>query len=149
MIELAEVGESDYLLDLGAGDGRICCYASLLCGAKAWGVELDDVEFAKMKHNVEHFGLAEKVKMYHGDLSEIKATDLEGVTVITLYLLQAAILSSRGLLDAALDRGCTIVCQSWGLPWMTPVGERKVGPTQVAVFVYRRVVGRREGGGGL
>src|SRR5688500_18289932 len=40
MLELAEVGPQDYLIDLGSGDGRIAIMAAQR-GARALGVDID------------------------------------------------------------------------------------------------------------
>ena len=46
MLEIAKVGPSDYLIDLGAGDGRIVITAAKKYGASGFGVEID-WEFVK------------------------------------------------------------------------------------------------------
>lgn len=46
------------LVDLGAGDGRVCVQACLAHGATAWGVEIDAEEVAKFHANVAAFDLA-------------------------------------------------------------------------------------------
>jgi predicted RNA methylase len=46
------------LVDLGAGDGRVCVQACLAHGATAWGVEIDAEEMAKFRANVAAFDLA-------------------------------------------------------------------------------------------
>ena len=56
MLALARVGPGDVLLDLGAGDGRVCCHAVVGFGASAArGIELDAGEAAKFRENIEHF----------------------------------------------------------------------------------------------
>src|SRR4030095_13848702 len=46
MLDLAEVGQSDYLIDLGSGDGRIVIMAAQR-GARALGVDLDPDRIAE------------------------------------------------------------------------------------------------------
>ena len=46
MLDLAEVGAADYLIDLGCGDGRIAVAAARR-GARALGVDLDPLRIAE------------------------------------------------------------------------------------------------------
>mmetsp|Transcript_6285 Transcript_6285/g.9400 ORF Transcript_6285/g.9400 Transcript_6285/m.9400 type:complete len:85 (-) Transcript_6285:9-263(-) len=39
MLDFAEIGEEDYIFDLGCGDGRVCIMAAEKYGAKACGNE--------------------------------------------------------------------------------------------------------------
>ena len=74
---------SDFLMDLGSGDGRTVITAAKR-GARALGIEYnpDMVELAK--RNAEKEGVAGKATFVKADLFE---TDFSKATVITLFLL--------------------------------------------------------------
>ncbi len=83
MLDLAKVTPQDYVMDLGAGDGRTVITAAKR-GARAVGIEYnpDMVELAK--RNAAKAGVSEKVQFIKADLFE---TDLSQATVITMFLL--------------------------------------------------------------
>jgi hypothetical protein len=57
LLALAAVTRDDLVVDLGAGDGRVCVQACLAHGAAAWGVEIDAAEASKFRSNVAAFNL--------------------------------------------------------------------------------------------
>jgi SAM-dependent methyltransferase len=84
MLQAANVGPNDYVIDLGSGDGKIPIAAAKKFGARALGVEYNPqmVQLARCYVRVE--GLTDKVQIAQGD---IFATDFSQATVLTLYLL--------------------------------------------------------------
>ena len=139
LLSLARVGAADTVADLGAGDGRVCVRACLSRGAAAaWGVEIDEDEAAKFAANVAAFGLAGRCRVERGDLLALAPADLEGVTVLALYLLPEAIQAIRPLLDEALDvLGLRVVANTWGLPWREPAASTQAGAAGTPLFLYR------------
>jgi hypothetical protein len=83
MLQIAQVGRSDYLIDLGSGDGRIAIAAGRL-GARALGVELDPNRLREAHDNVRRAGVSDRVSFRRQNLFE---TDLSEATVLTMYLL--------------------------------------------------------------
>jgi hypothetical protein len=83
MLNLAHVGASDFVIDLGSGDGRIPIAAGRN-GARALGVELDDKLLEKARNAAQSAGVSGRVSFRKEDLFR---TPLEEATVITLYLL--------------------------------------------------------------
>ena len=83
MLEIARVGRSDVVMDLGSGDGRTVITAAKL-GARAMGIEYnpDMVEFAK--RSAENAGVAASTSFVKADLFE---TDFSAASVITMFLL--------------------------------------------------------------
>ncbi len=64
------MGPDDVVLDLGAGDGRVCIHACLAFGARGWGVEIDPSEAAKFRSNAARFGLdRRRCRVTEGDLA--------------------------------------------------------------------------------
>lgn len=84
MLEAAGTNRNDYVIDLGAGDGKIPIAAARDFGARALGIEYDEqlVKLAQCK--VRAAGVADKVEIRRADLFE---TDFSQATVLTLYLL--------------------------------------------------------------
>jgi len=84
MLEMAKVSRSDYLIDLGSGDGRIVVSAAQKYGTRGFGVDLNPVRIAEANANALQAGVSDKVAFYQRDLFD---TDLSQATVITMYLL--------------------------------------------------------------
>jgi hypothetical protein len=84
MLKIANVGPSDLLYDLGAGDGKIAIAAAREFGAQAVGIEYNPDLAALGQRNAERAGVADKVKIIQGDIFK---EDFSKATVVTLYLL--------------------------------------------------------------
>ncbi len=108
MLEIAEVTDLDYLIDLGSGDGRTVIAAAKL-GAKALGIEYNPAMVEISRKNAENAGVSEKAKFMKADLFE---ADLSQATVITMFLLPEINLKLRPhLLD--LKPGTRIVSNTF------------------------------------
>ncbi len=83
MLDMAKVTPSDYVIDLGSGDGRTVITAAKR-GARALGVEYNPDMVALSRRNAQKEGMGEKVQFVQGDIFE---TDFSRATVITLFLL--------------------------------------------------------------
>ena len=83
MLQVTEVGSSDYVIDLGSGDGRIAIAAGRL-GARALGVDLDPARIQDAQQNAKRAGVTDRVTFRQQNLFE---TDLSAATVLTMYLL--------------------------------------------------------------
>ena len=83
MLDMAKVTPSDYVIDLGSGDGRTVITAAKR-GARALGVEYNPEMVALSRRNAQKEGMGEKVQFVQGDIFE---TDFSQATVITLFLL--------------------------------------------------------------
>jgi hypothetical protein len=91
MLQIAQVGRADYLIDLGSGDGRIAIAAGRL-GARALGVELDPNRLREAAENARRARVTDRVTFRRQDLFE---TDLSQATVLTMYLLPSINLKLR------------------------------------------------------
>jgi Methyltransferase domain len=111
MLELAQVGPKDFVLDLGSGDGRIVILAAKRFGARGLGVEIVPELVQRSRRNAARAGVAERAKFLEQDLFK---TDLSVATVITMYLLQEVNLQLRPAL-LALKPGTRIVSHDWDL----------------------------------
>ena len=85
MLDAAKVGPQDELVDLGAGDGKIPIAAARHFGAQAWGIEYNKDLAALAQRNAQRAGVAERVRIVHGDIFK---EDFSKATVVTMYLLE-------------------------------------------------------------
>lgn len=124
------VTEKDVVYDLGCGDGRIPIAASYRFGCKSVGIEIEerltDIFKRYMSRISESSTLSLSETTYNGsnrslsDLvfvrtEDLLTSDISDATVIVVYLLPESVELIKDLLIACLRRGCTVVCNSWGL----------------------------------
>jgi len=83
MIKMANLTSSDYLVDLGSGDGRIVIAAAKK-GIKAAGVEYNPDMVTYARNYAEKEGVTNRTTFIQADLFEY---DLSKHTVITMFLL--------------------------------------------------------------
>ena len=84
MLKAAKVGPQDYVIDLGAGDGKIPISAAKHFGARSLGVEYNPQMVQLARCYVRSEGLNDRVRVIQAD---IFAVDFSEATVLTLYLL--------------------------------------------------------------
>ena len=92
MLRMAQVTANDYVVDLGAGDGKIAIAAAKKIGARSLGIEYNPEMAKHAQRNVEKAGVTGRAKIVQGD---IFATDFTQATVVTMYLLPALNLKLR------------------------------------------------------
>jgi len=84
MLTMAKVTPKDFVVDLGAGDGKIAIAAGKRFGASAGGSE-DNPDMAKRAQcYVQAEGATDKVRIIQGDIFK---EDFSKATVVTMYLL--------------------------------------------------------------
>ena len=130
MLELAEVGAQDHVLDLGSGDGRIVITAVRRFGASGLGLEIVPDLVAQSEANARRAGVADRARFRVQDLFE---ADLSAASVVTMYLLPEVNLQLRPRL-LALAPGTRIVSHDWDMgEWepdrtvTLPVPDKAVG----------------------
>ncbi len=118
MLNTAKVTATDYVIDLGSGDGRMVISAARQKGARGFGVDLDKRLVQLANANAQKAGVANRAKFYARDLFD---TDLSPATVITIYLLPEVNLMARSKL-LALAPGTRIVSHDYGIgDWLPDV----------------------------
>lgn len=110
MLDLAEVGPTDSLVDLGSGDGRTVIAAARR-GARARGIEFNPDMVALARRNASLAGVADRATFEQADFF---ATDLSTATVITMFLLPRLNLQLRPRL-LALAPGTRVVSNSFDM----------------------------------
>ena len=91
MLEVADVGPGDYVIDLGSGDGRIVIAAAQL-GAYGHGVDIDPKRISQARENAEKAGVADRVIFLQQNIFD---TDFSRANVITMYLLSSVNIKLR------------------------------------------------------
>jgi len=111
MLDMANVGPGDYLIDLGSGDGRIVVSAAKR-GAYALGVDLDPKRVREAKINAIKGGVTDQTMFLEQNIFD---TDLSKATVVTMYLLESLNIALRPVLLDQLAPGTRIVSHDF---WM-------------------------------
>jgi hypothetical protein len=113
MLTMAQVTPQDFVMDLGAGDGKIAIAAAKKFGARAVGIEYNPDMVKHANANAQAAGVAGtgqgKAQIRHGDIFQ---TDFSQATVITLYLLPALNMKLRPQL-LAMRPGTRVVSHSF------------------------------------
>ncbi len=151
MLRYADVGPSDFLVDLGSGDGRIVLTAAKVFGARGFGVEIKDELVKQANEAAKKEGLADRVQFFKQDLFK---TDLTQATVVTMYLLPDTVNLLKDKLLNELRPGTRIVSHDYPLSgwlaenWWQMDLEDKVqisGVTTTLIYLYlvpAKVAGR-------
>jgi precorrin-6B methylase 2 len=114
MLDLAAVTPTDYVIDLGSGDGRMVIAAAKR-GARALGVEYEPDLVALARKSAADAGVADKATFVEGDMYK---ADISKATVLALFLLPANLnrLAPKFL---QLPAGTRIVTNSYRIDgWM-------------------------------
>ncbi len=117
MLQLASVGASDVVYDLGSGDGRLVIAAARDFGARGVGIEIDPGLVAQSSESARRAGVGDRVAFRAGDLFE---TDLSDATVVTLYLSREINQRLRPKLLRELRPGARIVSHDFDMGQWAP-----------------------------
>jgi len=109
MLRMAQVTPNDYVIDLGAGDGKIAIAAAKNYGARSMGIEFNPEMAKHAQGNAEKAGVTARARIVQGD---IFVTDFTQATVITMYLLPALNLKLRPQI-LAMRPGTRVVSHSF------------------------------------
>lgn len=142
MLQMANVGANDYVIDLGSGDGRIVITAAKRFGARGMGVDISEQLVGVATTNAHKEQVAERAKFVRQDAFK---TDIRAASVLTLYLLPKFVLELRPKILAELKPGSRIVSHDYNLgDWESdnaitfdsPEKEAINGSTQTSLFYY-------------
>jgi len=106
MLNLAKVGATDVVYDLGCGDGRIVIAAVKERGARGVCVEIDPQLMTLARTNAQKAGVADRIQFLTQDLFK---TDFRDATVVMLFLWPEINLKLRPLLWRDLAPGSRVV----------------------------------------
>lgn len=123
MLDMAKVTPTDYVIDLGSGDGRTVITAAKR-GSKALGIEYNPDMVELSKRNAVKEGVTDKATFMKADLFE---SDFSQAQVITMFLLPSINLKLRPKI-LNLKPGTRIVSNSFDMEeWKPDQTERVEG----------------------
>ena len=125
MLELAKVTPSDFVMDLGSGDGRTVITAAKR-GAKALGIEYNPDMVALSQRNAAKEGVTDRATFMKADLFE---TDFSRATVITMFLLPDINLKLRPKI-LAMKPGTRVASNTFNMGDWEPDESVKLTPEQ-------------------
>lgn len=139
MLNMAQTKPEDYVIDLGAGDGKIAIAAAKKFGARALGVEYNPKMVDLAQRNAKAAGVLGKAQIVQGD---IFATDFTQATVLTLYLLPVLNMKLRPQI-LAMRPGTRVVAHAFNMEDWQPDETSNVDGRRVFLWIVpARVNGR-------
>ena len=110
MLSVANIGASDFVLDLGAGDGVIVLTAAERYKARGLGVEIDPKLVAYANGEAARRGIADRANF---QVLDVFKADVSRASVITLYLLPGMMINLRPKIYAEAKPGTRIVSHDY------------------------------------
>ncbi len=133
MLQMAEVGPDDYLVDLGSGDGRIVIAAVRDWGVrKAYGIDLDPERIREAWENARLAGVEQQVEFEEGDLFD---KDFSDATVLTMYLLPGVNMRLRPVIQTTLAPGTRVVSHAFDMGDWEPDQRRTEQGSQLFLWI--------------
>lgn len=137
MLDLAQLGTDDYLIDLGSGDGRIAIAAGRR-GARALGVDIDPDRVAEAALAARMAELESRVQFRRQDLF---LTPISQASVVAIYLLPAVNLRLRPRLLTELRPGARVVSHAFGMGDWRPDAQEVVAERNIYLWIVPAEVG--------
>lgn len=110
MLKLGDVKASDYVIDLGSGDGRIVISAAKALKARGLGVDIDPKLVELSKQNAKSEGVADRAEFIERDMFK---TDISKASVLMLYVLPEFMQRLRSKVQAELKPGTRVVAHDY------------------------------------
>ena len=131
MLNMAQAKPEDYVIDLGAGDGKIAIAAAKKFGARSLGVEYNPDMAALAQRNAQAAGVGGKAQIVQGD---IFTTDFTQATVLTMYLLPSLNMRLRPQI-LAMRPGTRVVTHAFNMEDWEPDETSDVDGRRVYLWV--------------
>ena len=123
MLALAGTGPTDYVVDLGSGDGRIVIAAAKKFGARSLGLELDPKLVALSRESARAAGVDGLAQFR---VEDVLRADFSQATVVTVYLLPWLMAQLSPVFLDGLQPGARIVTHAFVFPSWKPDRIEKV-----------------------
>lgn len=142
MLQMAQVGPKDLVVDLGSGDGRLVRTAAKVYGASGFGVDIDAELVERSNAAAKREGIANRVSFIQQDVFK---ADVRKATVVTLYVLPEMMVNLRPKLLSELRPGTRIVSHDYHFrEWMpdnrdtfdVPEKKEAVGFSHASVYLW-------------
>ncbi len=137
MLDLAELTPSDYLIDLGSGDGRIVVAAAQR-GARAMGVDIDPARVSEGYAAAQLADVGQRTSFRRQDIFD---TPIREASVVTTYLLPAINLRLRPRLLTELRPGTRVVTHAFTMGDWQPDAQRVVDGRNIYLWIVPAIVG--------
>ena len=139
MLNMAQTKPEDFVIDLGAGDGKIAIAAAKKFGARSLGIEYNPEMVAHAQGNAKAAGVLGKAQIVHGD---IFVSDFTQATVLTMYLLPSINMKLRPQI-LALRPGTRVVAHAFNMEDWEPDETSDVDGRRVYLWIVpAQVAGR-------
>jgi ribosomal protein L11 methylase PrmA len=119
MVSLAAVEASDFVLDIGCGDGRLAIAAARLRGARALGVDIEACWVEEARNAAAAAGVSHLARFEQRDALSV---DWRPATVVFLYLVEWSTLLVAQHIREHCRPGTRVV--SNGFPFAATAGAR-------------------------
>jgi SAM-dependent methyltransferase len=137
MLQMAQVGPKDLVVDLGSGDGRTVIAAARKFHARSLGIEYNPNMVELSRRNAEKEGVADAAKFVEGD---IFASDFTEATVVTFYLLEELNLRLRPRL-LGMKPGTRLVSHEFDMGDWRPDETSRIDESSAHLWVVPAKVG--------
>ena len=117
MLVMAEVKPTDFVMDLGCGDGRMIVTAAKTYGTRGYGVDINPERIEEANANARSAGVADKVKFEVANLFE---QSMAKADVLTMYLLSEINLKLRPKILAEMKPGSRVVSHAFSMGQWEP-----------------------------
>ncbi|MBX9759833.1 MAG: methyltransferase domain-containing protein [Beijerinckiaceae bacterium] len=131
MLELANVQKTDFLIDLGSGDGRIPVTAAQRFGVRALGVDINPQRIKEANERAQAAAVTNLVEFRQADLFE---TDISQANVLTMYLLPSVNMKLRPKIWSDMKPGSRVVSHAFDMGDWAP--EQKVTVDGRTVYLW-------------
>lgn len=111
MLDLANVGPEDRVMDLGCGDGRVVIASALARGARGVGIDIEPYWVEQARAAATAAGVDSRVHFEHADAMHF---DLSGASVVFLYLVHWSTQRIADRLHRECAPGTRVVSHSFG-----------------------------------
>jgi phospholipid N-methyltransferase len=110
MLRFARVGPTDYVMDLGSGDGVIVLTAAQQMKASGLGLEIDPALVKLANNEAKKLGVSDRANFM---VMDVFKADLSRATVVTLYLLPGMMMNLRSKIFEELRAGARVVSHDY------------------------------------
>lgn len=140
MLELGQVREGHYVIDLGSGDGRIPITAARRYGARGFGVDIDPRRISEAIESANREGVSNRVKFDRRNLFDV---DFSQADVLTMYLLPTVNMQLKPRILNDMKPGARVVSHAFDLGRWTPDAEATVDGKRIYSWIVpAKVAGR-------